>query len=76
MTVETRRCSRCRVVKPVDQFRLDAKGRVRSHCIPCGNAVNQDWRAANRDRLLAERRARYAELRNAGLTPVEASAHR
>ena len=54
-----RTCSRCHEPKPVDAFRRDSRGYVRSHCIPCSLAVTQEWRARHREALLARRRAAY-----------------
>lgn len=59
----TRTCSRCSEPRPLAEFRRDSRGYVRSHCRPCALAVTQEWRARNRDRLLPERRARYAARR-------------
>ena len=64
-------CSRCHEPKPVDAFRLDAKGYRRSHCNPCALAVTQEWRTAHRDALLARRRAAYATPHPPGATPRE-----
>jgi hypothetical protein len=52
-------CSRCKEPKPLDAFRLDPKGYRRSHCNLCALAVTQEWRARNREALLARRRAAY-----------------
>ena len=42
---------------PVDRFRRDSRGYVRSHCNPCALEVTRQWRARNREALLARRRA-------------------
>lgn len=39
-------------------------------------AYNRAWRAEHRDEYLARRRARYAELRAAGLSGLQAAARR
>lgn len=54
-----RTCSRCHEPMPLDAFRLDARGYRRSHCRACCLADTQDWRARNREALLARRRAAY-----------------
>lgn len=54
-----RRCSRCTERLPLGAFRRDSRGYVRSHCIPCSLADTQEWRARNREALLARRRAAY-----------------
>ena len=51
-------------------------GQRKSWCQPCRNAANARYKRKHRDRLLAERRARYAELRAAGLPAGAASAAR
>lgn len=48
LAVETRRCSRCRESKPLDDFRLDSRGYFRSHCKPCALEVTNEWRARRR----------------------------
>ena len=58
-----RLCARCGERKPLSEFRLQ-NGRPRAYCIPCGNAVNQEYRERHRDELLARRRAAYGEVRN------------
>jgi hypothetical protein len=60
---DTRRCARCGDVKPIEAFRSQ-NGRPRAYCIPCGNAVNQEWRARHHDELLARRRAAYSPISN------------
>lgn len=64
MSGPKRTCSRCHEPKPLDAFRLDSRGYRRSHCGPCALAVTQDYRARHRDRLLTERRVRYAARRD------------
>jgi hypothetical protein len=59
-------CSRCRTPMPLDDVRRDAKGYRRSHCRACALAVTQEWRARNREALLARRRATYATRPTAG----------
>ena len=54
-----RRCSRCTERLPLGAFRRDSRGFVRSHCNLCALAVTQEWRARNREALLARRRAAY-----------------
>lgn len=56
----TRTCSRCHEPKPLAAFRLDAKGYVRSHCIPCCLIDSQEWRARHHAELLARRRRERA----------------
>jgi len=60
---DDRLCARCQQRKPLSEFRRQ-NGRPRAYCIPCGNAVNQEWRARHHDELLARRRAAYGEVRN------------
>lgn len=61
----TRICSRCNEPKALDAFRLDAKGRARSHCNPCALVVMQEWRGRHRTEHLARRRAADAAARRA-----------
>lgn len=69
----TRRCARCGETKASSEFRLDSRGFRRSHCKTCSLAMNREYRARNRDALLARRRAAYADLRARGLSPTEAA---
>ncbi len=52
----TRRCSRCHEPKPLDAFRLDSRGYVRSHCRSCSLEATQEWRSRNHAQLLDRRR--------------------
>jgi hypothetical protein len=62
----TRTCSRCSEPRPLAEFRLDAKGYRRSHCRACALDATRQWRARNREALLARRRATYATRPTAG----------
>jgi len=53
-------CSRCHEPKPVDAFRRDSRGYLRSHCIPCCLIDSQEWRARHHAQLLDRRRAQRA----------------
>jgi hypothetical protein len=62
------RCPRCERLLPESEFARDrpkASGH-RSHCKGCDNAKSKRYYAANRERVLAKRAARTAELREAG----------
>jgi hypothetical protein len=59
-TAPLRRCARCREPKPLDAFRRDSRGYVRSHCRPCCLADSQEWRARHHAQLLDRRRAQRA----------------
>lgn len=61
LAASERRCSRCRVVRPIGDFRIRAGRWPSSWCNPCANAANRDYRVRNRIRLAAERRAAYGE---------------
>ena len=54
-----RTCSRCKESMPLDAFRRDSRGYLRSWCRPCCLAGTAEWRGRNRDALLARRRAAY-----------------
>jgi hypothetical protein len=75
-TRNLRTCSKCHERKPISEFRADARRWLRSHCNACSLTATAEWRVRHRDELLARRRARYAELRAAGLSSVDASAKR
>ncbi len=51
------RCSRCGEPLPLAAFRLDSRGYVRSHCIPCCLLDSQEWRTRHHAELLARRRS-------------------
>lgn len=57
--VQTQRCSKCNVVKPLSEFWRDKRKRngKKSWCKPCELKAVADWRAANR----AAHRARNFE---------------
>ena len=62
------RCPRCERVFPVSEFARDrskASGR-KSWCKTCDSAKSKSYYAANRERVLAKRAKRNAELREAG----------
>ena len=58
----TRVCARCQERKLLELFRLQ-DGRPRSYCIPCGNAVNQEWRARHHLELLYEAASKRSDDR-------------
>jgi hypothetical protein len=60
--METKRCSRCKGVKPVDSFgKLRASPDGRSHyCKPCKGAMNRAAYVANADARRAYRTAKHA----------------
>lgn len=47
---DTRKCSNCKEIKPLDQYYKRSGGGVRSHCKECCNAVSNAWRLENKDR--------------------------
>ena len=58
MDATSRTCARCKERKPTaDSFRRDSRGYWRSWCNPCQLEATREWRARNRDALLARRRA-------------------
>lgn len=59
--MDTKTCSLCKLDFPIDEFRIvkKAKGFRTSHCRACSAKYLREWRKANKDRLLAERKARY-----------------
>jgi hypothetical protein len=62
------RCPRCERVLPRSEFARDrskASGR-KSWCKTCDKAKSRRYYAANRERVLAKRAKRNAELREAG----------
>ena len=58
--IETRRCSRCRAVKPIGDFPLKdrARGTRRSYCWDCCRAYARSHYARNRDTYLRKARRR------------------
>lgn len=72
-TPATKRCGRCGVVKPADQFRPDraSKSGLTSYCKACTCATNEAWRTANPDAYRASVNKAYAKrkLANASASP-------
>ena len=64
-------CSRCREPRPLEAFRRDSRGYLRSHCNPCALAVTREWRAAHRDELLEPMRIGYSQTQRARMLGVE-----
>src|SRR5215831_7133417 len=59
---ETKRCSRCRAVKPFEAFGRDRTHRdgLRSRCRSCEHVGQRSWWACNKDRCNSARRERRA----------------
>jgi 5-methylcytosine-specific restriction endonuclease McrA len=70
LCTQTKRCTKCGVTKPVDQFapRGDAPHLLRSHCRECRKATKAEYRAANIEAVRASDaayREQNAEVINA-----------
>ncbi len=52
-----RRCAGCGETLPLASFRRDSRGYWRSNCNDCALLVTREWKARNRETLLARRRA-------------------
>lgn len=70
---EVRKCSRCKVIKPITQFtvrRTFRAGQVIAECNPCKVARHRAYRKANPQRVKeVERRSQLK--RKYGITPAE-----
>jgi hypothetical protein len=53
-------CARCKVEKPVSEFRLKKNGRPISYCHPCSREYQREWQRANPE-LVREQKRRYRE---------------
>jgi len=64
--MELKRCHRCRIEKPREDFRLrrSTKDGLHSYCKPCHVESVQEWREKNRERRKAADRSRYAANRD------------
>lgn len=73
-------CTKCDILQPVDQFRLQA-GRAtrRSNCRACDGKRQREWASANREKVRANDRARWRGpyrwashiKRTYGITPAD-----
>jgi hypothetical protein len=66
------RCPRCERDLPVSEFARDRSkpSGHKSHCKACDNAKSKRYNAANRERVLAKRAERNAELRESQAGPI------
>jgi hypothetical protein len=78
----TKRCPKCRTVKPLDDFYMRRGGRASSYCRPCTRTATKASYARRRrdpatlDRMRAvdrTRKRRYRSLRSSGPTGGDAA---
>lgn len=59
METLSRECTSCQSSKPETDFRMESHGKVGRMCKQCNREKSSAWRAANRDRFLAQMREAY-----------------
>jgi hypothetical protein len=59
MTTETKRCSKCGLEKPLEEFHASGRSRRRPDCKDCRRAYRAAYNAAHRERIRAQWSAYY-----------------
>ncbi|MBB3258248.1 post-segregation antitoxin (ccd killing protein) [Paraburkholderia bannensis] len=57
----SKHCSRCKVLKPFDQFSTNGLGKWKSHCKSCGSKASRAYEVANAEAVAAKKAHRYRE---------------